>query len=261
MKDYKDQRLKGKVAIVTGSARGIGEGIAVRFAQEGAKLVINSDKKKATEGRKVAEKIKDMGEEAIFIEADISKEEDVKNIIGRTIEIYGKIDILVNNAGVAITKPIEKCSIEDYDFVQNVDLRGLWLCCREVVEPMKSNGGGKIINIASTSGVIAPFPNQSIYCAAKGGVIQLTRALAIELCKYNINVNCIAPSFIDTPIYEELDWSLRNPKNLKKIINLIPCGRVGTIEECGGAAFFLASEDSSFVMGQTIFVDGGLVSW
>lgn len=261
MNDYNNQRLKDKVAIITGSARGIGEGIAVRFAREGAKVVIVAEKKRVSEGQKVVENIKKMGEEAIFVKTDITIEEDVKNMITRTIEKYNKLDILVNNAGVAITKPIEECSLEEYDYVHEVDLRGLWLCCREAVGPMKNNGGGKIINVASTSGVVAPFPNQSIYCAAKGGVIQLTRALAVELCKNNINVNCIAPSFVDTPIYEELGWSLEDPENLKKLTDLIPCGRIGTIEECGGAAFFLASEDSSYVMGQTIFVDGGLVSW
>ncbi len=261
MNDYKDKRLKGKVAIVTGSARGIGKGIAERFTKEGAKVVIVSEQKRANEGKNTAENIKEMGGEATFIKADLTIEEDVKNMVKGTLEKYDKLDILVNNAGVAITKPIEECTLEDYDFVQDVDLKGLWLCCREAVSPMKDNGGGKIINISSTSGVVAPFPNQSIYCAAKGGVIQLTRALAIEFRNYNILVNCVAPSFIKTPLYEDLDWSLKDPENLKALTDITPLGRIGTVEECAGAAFFLASKDSSFVTGQTIFVDGGLVSW
>jgi NAD(P)-dependent dehydrogenase (short-subunit alcohol dehydrogenase family) len=260
MTTYKDQRLKDRVAIVTGSARGIGEGIAVRFAHEGVKVVVIADKS-VEQGETVAAKIKDMGEEAIFIKTDVSVEKDVKNMIGRTISTYGQLDILVNNAGVSVAKPIEECTLEDYDYVHETDLRGLWLCCREAIKPMKENGGGKIINIASTSAVIAPFANQTIYCAAKGGVVQLTRSLAVEVCKYNINVNCIAPSFIETPIYEELNFSLKDPENLKALTDLEPCERIGTVEECAGAAFFLASEDSSYVMGQTIFVDGGLVSW
>ena len=260
MSDHGDQRLKDKVAIITGSARGIGEGIATRFAKEGAKVAIIADTK-VKEGEAVAEKIRDMGEEAIFLKTDVSVEKDVQNMIAKTLDTYGKLDILVNNAGVSVSKPIEECTLEDYDYVHATDLRGLWLCCREAVKPMKANGGGKIINIASTSGVIAPFPNQTIYCAAKGGVIQLTRSLGVEVCKHNINVNCIAPSFVDTPIYEELDWSLLDPKNLKILTDLEPCGRIGTVEECAGAAFFLASDDSSYVIGQTIFVDGGLVSW
>ena len=260
MKKFKDKRLAGKVAIVTGSARGIGEGIAIRFAEEGSKVVVIADKK-VKEGKAIASRIKDMGEDAIFLKTDVSKEEDIKNMVAKTIEAYGKVDILVNNAGVAVSTPIEDCTIEDYDYVHNTDLRGLWMCCREVIRPMKSQGGGKIINIASTSGAIAPFPNQTIYCAAKGGVMQLTRSVGVEVCSYNININCIAPSFIDTPIYEEINWSLKVPENLKKLTDLEPMGRVGTIEECGAAAFFLASEDSNYIVGQTIFVDGGLMSW
>lgn len=260
MTEYKDKRLEGKVAIVTGSARGIGEGIAIRFAKEGAKVAVIADKK-VEEGKAIAKRIKDMGQEAIFIKTDVSNEDDIKNMVSKTISRYGKVDILVNNAGVAVSTPIEDCSIEDYDYVHNTDLRGLWMCCREVIRPMKEGGGGKIINISSTSGVIAPFPNQTIYCAAKGGVIQLTRSLGVEVCSYNINVNCIAPSFIDTPIYEEINWSLKDPVNLKNLTDLEPMGRIGTIEECGTAAFFLASKDSDYIVGQTIFVDGGLISW
>ena len=260
MTEYKDKRLEGKVAIVTGSARGIGEGIAIRFAREGAKLAVIADRK-VEEGKAIAKRINDMGEEAIFIKTDVSDEKDVKNMVSETISQYGKVDILVNNAGVAVSTPIEDCSIEDYDYVHNTDLRGLWMCCREVIKPMKAQGSGKIINISSTSGAIAPFPNQTIYCAAKGGVIQLTRSLGVEVCKYGINVNCIAPSFIDTPIYEEINWSLKDPVNLKNLTDLEPMGRIGTIEECGAAAFFLASSDSDYIVGQTIFADGGLMAW
>ena len=258
MYKYKDKRLKDKVAIITGAARGIGEGIAVRFAQEGAKIVIVDIKEK--EGQAMAHKIKGMGVDSLYINANLSKEEDIKMMVSKTLEEFGKVDILVNNAGVAVATPIEDCTIKDYDFVHNTDLRGLWMCCREVVKPMRASGGGKIINIASTSGVIAPFANQTIYCAAKGGVIQLTRSIAVEVCKDNINVNCIAPSFIDTPIYEEINFSLKNKKNLESLTDIEPIGRVGTIEECGAAAFFLASEDSGYVYGQTVYVDGGLLA-
>jgi len=259
MSKFKDKRLAGKVAIVTGSARGIGEGIAIRFAEEGAKVVIADIKEK--EGQAIAKRINDMGEQAMFLKTDVSKENEIKNMVAQTIKTYGKVDILVNNAGVAVATPIEDCTIEQYDYVHNTDLRGLWMCIREVIKPMKAQGGGKIINIASTSGVIAPFANQTIYCAAKGGVVQLTRSVGVEVCKYNINVNCIAPSFIDTPIYEEINFSLKNADNLKSLTDIEPMARVGTIEECGAAAFFLASEDSDYVVGQTIFVDGGLISW
>jgi len=259
MNKFKDKRLKGKVAIVTGAARGIGEGIAIRFAEEGADLVIADIKVKEAEA--IAKRIKDMGQDAMFLKTDVSKEDEIKNMVAATIKAYGKVDILVNNAGVAVATPIEDCTIEQYDYVHNTDLRGLWMCIREVIKPMKSQGKGKIINIASTSGAIAPFANQTIYCAAKGGVIQLTRSVGVEVCRYNINVNCIAPSFIDTPIYEEINFSLRVPENLKSLTDIEPMGRVGTIEECGATAFFLASDDSDYIVGQTIFVDGGLMSW
>lgn len=259
MSDYKDRRLKGKVAIVTGAATGIGEGIATRFAQEGAKVVVSDIDKKL--GKEVTNKILNMGQETIFIPVDVSKEEDIKMMVAKTIEIFGKVDILVNNAGVSITIPIEKCTIEDFDYAHNINLRGLWMCCREVIAPMKRQGKGKIINVASTSGAIAPVPNQTIYCATKGGVIQLTRSLGVEVCQYNINVNCIGPSFIETSIYEKANFSLKNKANLEFLNNIEPMERIGTIEECGAAAFFLASEDSDYIVGQIIFVDGGLMSW
>jgi len=255
----KEKRLYGKVAIVTGSSRGIGEAIALRFAEEGATVVIADINENLSS--QVVNKIKNNGSDSIFIHTDVSKEEDVKNVVASAIDKFGSLDILVNNAGVAVSVPIEDCTLKDYDYVHNVDLRGLWMLCREVVSTMKEQKSGKIINIASTSGAIAPFPNQTIYCAAKGGVIQLTKSLAVEIAKYNVNVNCIAPSFVETPIYEEINWSLKDPVNLEKLAVLSPMNRIGTCEEIAGAAFFLASDDSSFVTGHTIFVDGGLMAW
>jgi len=255
----KEKRLYGKVAIVTGSSRGIGEAIALRFAEEGATVVI-ADINEKLSGH-VVNKIKSIGSDAIYIHTDVSKEEDVKNVMASTISKFGKLDILVNNAGVSVSVPIEDCTLKDYDYVHNIDLRGLWMLCREVVKPMKEQKSGKIINIASTSGAIAPFPNQTIYCAAKGGVIQLTKSLAVEVAKNNVNVNCIAPSFVETPIYEEINWSLKDPVNFEKLAVLSPMNRIGKCEEVAGAAFFLASEDSSFITGHTIFVDGGLMAW
>lgn len=259
MNDSKDKKLENKVVIVTGSGRGIGEAIAIRFAMEGAKVVIDDLNEEL--GKQVLQKIKSTGGEAIFTKYDISIEEDVKNMVAETISAYGKVDILVNNAGVAVSIPIQNCTLEDYNHVQNIDLKGVWMCCREVVKPFIKNKGGKIINISSIAGIVAPFPNQSMYSAAKGGVIQLTRALAIELCKYDINVNCVAPGFVNTPIYEEVNWSLKIKENIEKLIKFIPFKRLAEPEDITGAVFFLASDDSSYITGQTIFVDGGLTSW
>jgi len=255
----KEKRLYGKVAIVTGSSRGIGEAIAIRFAEEGATVVIADINENLSS--QVVNKIKSIGSDSIYIHTDVSKEEDVKNVVASIISKFGKLDVLVNNAGVSVSVPIEDCTLKDYDYVHNIDLRGLWMLCREVVKPMKEQKSGKIISIASTSGAIAPFPNQTIYCAAKGGVIQLTKSLAVEVAKNNVNVNCIAPSFVETPIYEEINWSLKDPVNFEKLAVLSPMNRIGKCEEVAGAAFFLASEDSSFITGHTIFVDGGLMAW
>ena len=255
-----DRRLQGKVAIVTGAARGIGEAISVRFAEEGAAAVVIADKN-AAEGESVAAKITSMGGAGTFLETDVSAEIDVERMVANTTETYGRLDILVNNAGISLSRPIDECTLEDYDRVHATDLRGLWMCCREAVRAMKNSGGGRIINIASTSGVVATFSDQTIYAAAKAGVMQLTRSLAVEVCQYNINVNCIAPGFVDTPVHEELNQSLDDLKNLKKLTDKVPCGRIGTVEECAGAAFYLASDDSSYVIGQTLYVDGGLIAW
>ena len=257
---HDDGRLQGKVAIVTGASRGIGKAISVRFAEEGAAAVVIADQK-AEEGESVAVKIRSMGGAATFLETDVSAEIDVEKMVARTTEMYGRLDILVNNAGISLSRPIDECTVEDYDSVHATDLRGLWLCCRAAVKAMKKSGAGRIINVASTAGVVATFPGQTIYAAAKAGVMQLTRSLAVEVCNYDINVNCIAPGFVDTPVYGDMQQSLDDPTNLRKLTDKVPCGRIGTVEECAGAAFYLASDDSSYVIGQTLYVDGGLIAW
>ena len=202
-----------------------------------------------------------MGGVATFLKTDVSVEIDIEQMVARTTDMYGRLDILVNNAGISLSGAIDECTVEDYDSVHATDLRGVWLCCREAVRAMKKLGGGRIINIASTAGVVATFSGQTIYAAAKAGVMQLTRSLAVEVCRQNINVNCIAPGFVDTPVYGEMNQSLDDPMNLKRLTDKVPCGRIGTVEECAGAAFYLASDDSSYVIGQTLYVDGGLIAW
>lgn len=257
---YDARRLHGRVAIVTGSARGIRAAIAVRFSEEGAAAVVIADRN-SVEGESVAITIRSMGGVATWIETDVSVEIEVERIVARTTDMYGRLDILANNAGISLSGPIDECTVENYDNVHATDLRGVWLCCREAVRAMKKSGGGRIINIASTAGVVATFPGQTIYAAARAGVMQFTRSLAVEVCRHNINVNCIAPGFVDTPVYGEMDRSLEDPRNLKRLTDKVPCGRIGTVEECAGAAFYLASDDSSYVIGQTLYVDGGLIAW
>lgn len=248
-------RLKGQVAIVTGSARGIGKAIALRFAREGACVVVQ-DLKEVEANEVVREIREDLGTESIFIKGDISLEGDIKNIVEKTISEFGRIDILVNNAGISLMRKIPEATVADWDRLNNVNLRGVWLCIREIVPHMMKQKYGKIVNIASVSGLVG-YKWESIYCATKGGVINMTRELAVELCEHNINVNCICPGITDTPIYLEVNYPLDDPKNLEETLRAIPAKRIGKPEDIAGAAFFLVSEDASYVMGQILAVDGG----
>lgn len=181
--------IKGKVAIITGSARGIGAGIAKRFGREGAKVVC-LDRNPAEE---TVKSIKDEKGEASYILCDVSKIDSVNAAVAKVVDLYGTVDILVNSAGLSKMTPIVDATEADWSYVMDVTLKGTWLMCKAVAPTMIKNRYGKIINIASISGVVA-FVDQSIYCAAKGGVVNLTRELGVELAKYNINVNAICPA-------------------------------------------------------------------
>ena len=246
-------KLKNKISIVTGAGRGIGEGIAIRYAQEGSKVVVVDIEK---QGEEVVKKIIKSGGDSLFVQADLSIPEDIENVVNKTLKKYGTIDILVNNAGVAVKKPIHECTLEDWDFVLGLDLKGLWYLTRQVSKTMVKNRSGKVINIASITGVVS-FPDESIYAAAKGGVVNLTRELGCELAKYNINVNAIGPGIIETPIYELQNFSLKVKENAEGLLKEIPINRIGKPQDIAGPAVFLASEDSSYVCGAILMVDGG----
>jgi len=250
-----EKRLKDRVAIVTGSARGIGRAIALRFAREGAHVVVQD--LRGREAEEVVQSIsEDIGSTALFVKGDVSAENDVKRIVETAVSEFGRVDILVNNAGISLMRKIHEAKVEDWDRMNNVNLKGVWLCAREVVPYMIKQNYGRIINISSISGLVG-YKWESIYCATKGGVINMTRELAVELCEYNINVNCICPGITDTPIYVDVNYPLDDPKNLEETLRAIPAKRIAKPEEIAGAAFFLASEDSSYVMGQILAVDGG----
>jgi len=239
--------LKGKIAIITGSSKGIGLGIAKVFVEAGATVVINSrheeDCKKAC---------KECGENATYICGDVSKEEDVKKLFSETIKKFGKVDIMVNNAGITDLMPIEQITTEKWDKMINVDLRGTFYGCKEAAKAMKK--GGKIINLASIAGFIG-FPNCAHYCAAKGGIVNMTRELALELAQKGINVNAIGPGIITTEMTEDII-----KQQGKQLIQMIPKGRWGKPEDIGYAALYLASDESDYVTGQTLYVDGGWIS-
>jgi len=248
-------RLKGKVAIVTGGSQGIGEAIAVRYAAEGARVAVVYHHNDAA-AKAVAKRIAGPGGEAHPVKADCSKVPEIERMVAEVIEHFGTVDILVNNAGVFRTVPIAETTEAIWDEQLNLNLRGAFFCVKAVVPEFLKSGGGKIINVTSIAGVGA-FPNCSAYCASKGGLEILTKALSAELGKQNINVNSLAPGNVATP----LNAHLRGPGN-ETYINLMrtltPTGRdFLSVEEMTGAAVFLASDDASAIHGATLMVDAG----
>jgi len=244
-------KLKNKIAIVTGSKRGIGKSIALELAKEGAKIVISDIDLK--ECQDVCDEIKKMGLDAIAVKCDVSKKGDVDAMVEKTIQKFQKIDIIVNNAGVVLMKPFLEMTEKDWDFILDINLKGVFLCTNAVAKQMIKQKSGKIISITSIAGEVG-FMNTSAYCASKAGIINLTRELALELCPYNINVNAVAPGVIATNMTEDM---LKDKKTKEGLLANIPLGRVGKPEEIGKAVIFLASDDSNYVTGHTLVVDGG----
>jgi len=236
---------------VTGSGRGIGKSTALELAKEGAKVVVSDIDIK--ECQNVCNEIKKIGSDAIAVKCDISKKSDVDAMIKKTMQKFQKIDILINNAGVVLMKPFVEMTEKDWDFVLDINLKGVFLCTNAVVKQMIKQKSGKIISVASTAGEVG-FMNTSAYCASKAGIINLTRELALELSPHNINVNAIAPGVIATKMTEDM---LKDKKTKEVLLASTPLGRVGQPEEIGKAAVFLASDDSNFITGHTLVVDGG----
>lgn len=244
-------KLKNKIAIVTGSRRGIGKSIALELAKEGAKVVISDIDLK--ECQNVCDEIKKIGSDAIAVNCDVSKKRDADAMVKRVIQKFKKIDILVNNAGVVLMKPFVQMTEKDWDFVLDINLKGVFLCTNAVVKQMIKQKSGKIISVASIAGEVG-FMNTSAYCASKAGIINLTRELAMELSPHNINVNAVAPGVIATKMTEDM---LKDKKTKEVLLASTPLGRIGQPEEIGKAVVFLASDDSNFITGHTLVVDGG----
>ena len=247
-------RLKDKVALVTGAGAGIGKAIAETFAKEGAKVVVN-DMNPGT-GQAVADGICKGGGTAAFVQADVSKETEADKIVKFTVEKYGRLDILVNNAGIELIKPTHELTEQDWDTVMNVNLKGCFLVSKHGVIQMLAQGSGSIINMASAAGLIG-FPLLGSYCATKGGVIQLTKTMALEYRAANIRVNAICPALIKTDLGDRFVESYQAAGIPAEELLMTMQGRMGTVEDVAGAALFLASDDSSFVNGVTLPVDGG----
>lgn len=249
-------KLKNKVALITGGAGGIGGAVAVRFAQEGAQVIIlglNENKLDAH-----TKLITSSGGNAHFMLCDVTSESDVKRAVHKTLSLCGKIDILFNAAGITMVSLSEKLSLENWNKCMNINSTGTFLMCREVGEAMiDSKSGGKIINVTSVT-AHAGIPERAAYAASKGSVKQLAQVLAIEWAKHNIQVNAISPGFIVTEIVKDL--IKRGVHNPQKLEARIPAGRMGQPEDIAGPAVFLASADSNYVTGTTLIVDGGFLA-
>lgn len=247
-------RLQGKVAIVTGAGRGIGRAIALGYAREGAAVVLNySQSREAAE--EAAKSIRDNGGKAVAVRADVSSLEDHDTLIAAALQEFGALHILVNNAGIEIHEPVLEASLETWERTIGVNLKGAYfLSCRAASAMMRS-GGGKIVNISSVHDV-EPLRNRAIYSISKGGMTMLVKSLALELAECNIHVNAISPGAILTDMNRK---HLTEPARRDRLIGQIPVGRIGDPEDIVGAAVFLASSESDYVTGTTIYVDGGLL--
>lgn len=246
--------LEGKVAIVTGGRRGIGRAIALAFTEAGADIVVCDRVVEDGELEAVAEEIRRLGRRSLAIQADITRKGDMDNLVQRVVAEFSAVDILVNNAAMNIMTPLLELREDGWDRIINTDLKGYYLCSQAVARRMVEQKRGNIINMASTAAMKAA-PEMGAYCIAKAGVVMLTRVLALELAKYNIRVNAIAPSMVKTKFSQPL-WS--DPKTLKQIEAEIPLGRLAETGDIIGSALFLASDASSYITGHTIIVDGGL---
>lgn len=247
-------RIKDQVAIVTGGASGIGKAAASLFAREGARVVIGDVQVVA--GQQVARAIEQAGGLALYVRADVSRESDAQLLVDKTLETFGGTDILFSNAGIGLSKNVTDTSLEDWRRVLDINLQGAFLCAKYVIPAMKQRGGGSIVINASANGLMAES-DLAAYCASKGGLIALTRSMALDYGKDNIRVNCLCAGYIDTPINEEY---FARPGAREQAAKLHALGRIGQPEEVAYAALFLASREASFITGSVLTVDGGLTA-
>lgn len=245
-------KLEGKMALVTGASRGIGREIAFELAREGASVAVNYAGSEA-KAMELVDEIKAMGRDAFAIQADVSSSEAVNDMVKETVERFGKLDILVNNAGITKDNLLMRMKESEWDDVININLKGVFLCTKAVTRQMMKQRSGRIINISSIVGV-SGNAGQANYVAAKSGVIGLTKTSAKELSSRGITVNAIAPGFITTDMTDKLNEDVKN-----EMLKQIPLARFGDPKDIARTVVFLASEDSAYMTGQTLHVDGGMV--
>jgi len=250
------QRLKGRVSIVTGAAAGIGEGIASALAREGATVALFG---RHDTVRKTAKGISDLGQKAIAFKVDVANAAEVNLAVQQVLKQFGRVDILVNNAGVYPEMLFVEMPDDVRDSVIDINIKGVWNCTKAVIQGMIKQKYGKIINISSVTGPMVAAKRETIYSASKGAVSGFTRALALEVAEHSINVNAICPGYIDTPGMRESasETGMSLNEYLKEFSDSIPFGRMGSIDEVGDLAVFLASEESKYITGTEIVIDGG----
>ncbi len=244
------KKLEGRIAVVTGAASGIGKGIAIAFAREGADIVV-ADKVDESGAAEVIEGIREYGRAALFVHVDVADEASVNHMAAMSLAHFGRVDILVNNAGIFTESLLEKMPVDDWDRVVNTNLRGTFLCTRALINQMLERGDGRIINIASQLGQIGGG-SVSHYAASKAGVIGLTKSLAREVASRGVLVNAVAPGPIETPLLDSETEEWRSAKLAE-----LPIGRFGTVDEVTPTAVLLASADGSYYVGQTLGPNGG----
>ena len=247
-------RLDNKVALITGGASGIGQAIALMFAREGADVCI-ADKNLAG-AKATAQEVEKIGRKSLAVQVDVTKLSDLDKMVASTINQFGKIDILVNDAGVGLIRPVLEVTEADWDAVLNVNLKGLFFATQRVLPHMLRQGKGKVINIASSWAPVG-YRNASVYTVSKAGVVSLTKTFALELAPKKINVNAIGPAFTETPLTKPL---MDDPELFQSFLKEIPLGRIAQPEDIAAAAVYLASDESDFVTGHTLFVDGGFLT-
>lgn len=244
-------RLKGKVAIITGGASGIGKATAILFAEHGAKIVVaDIDEKGANQ---TVTDIHETGNEAIYVQTDVTISDNTERMVTETVSTYGKLDILLSSAGIAMRLPVADLPEADWHRCLEVNLTGVYLCAKAAIPAMRRNGGGSIINLSSIYGLVGADV-RAAYVASKGGVTNLTRGMALDYAEENIRINCICPGFVETPLVAGV---VKTPEEYRKLADRHPMRRLAQPEEIAYGALYLASDESAFVTGIALPIDGG----